>query len=65
MGGPRIHDTADLLRAYLRAARRSRPIVRVPLPGRAARSLRDGANLAPDHAVGQRTWEEFLADRVG
>jgi len=25
--------------------------------------VRDGANLAPDRAVGRRTWEEFLADR--
>jgi uncharacterized protein YbjT (DUF2867 family) len=65
MGGPRVYDTADLVRAYLRAARRRRPIVRMPLPGKAARSLRDGANLAPDQAIGKRTWEEFLADRVG
>jgi hypothetical protein len=34
------------------------------LPGRAARAFREGANLAPEQAVGQRTWEEFLADRA-
>ena len=28
------------------------------------RALRAGANLAPDRAVGKRTWEEFLADRM-
>jgi hypothetical protein len=28
------------------------------------RAFRAGANLAPDRAVGLRTWEEFLADRV-
>jgi hypothetical protein len=34
------------------------------LPGRAARAVRDGANLAPDRAVGRRTWEQFLAERA-
>ncbi len=26
---------------------------------------RAGANLSPERAVGRRTWEEFLAERVG
>ncbi len=29
----------------------------------AARAFRAGANLAPDHAVGRMTWEEFLERR--
>jgi uncharacterized protein YbjT (DUF2867 family) len=65
MGGPRVYGAADLLRGYLRASkRRRRPIVPVWLPGRAARAFRAGANLAPEQAVGHRTWEEFLAERV-
>jgi uncharacterized protein YbjT (DUF2867 family) len=65
MGGPRVYGAVELLRGYLRASkRRRRPIVPVPLPGKAARAFRDGANLAPEQAVGRRTWEEFLADRV-
>ena len=40
-------------------------ILPVRAPGAAARALRAGANLAPDRAVGRRTWEEFLADQVG
>jgi hypothetical protein len=36
----------------------------VPLPGKAARAFRAGANLTPDRAVGRRTWEDFLAERV-
>jgi uncharacterized protein YbjT (DUF2867 family) len=64
MGGPRVYGAAELLRGYLRATKRRRPIVAIPLPGRAARAFREGANLAPEQAVGQRTWEEFLADRV-
>jgi uncharacterized protein YbjT (DUF2867 family) len=66
MGGPRVYGAADLLRGYLRASkRRRRSIVPVWLPGRAARAFRDGANLAPEQAVGHRTWEEFLAERLG
>ncbi|MBM0224297.1 MULTISPECIES: hypothetical protein [Micromonospora] len=26
--------------------------------------FRGGANLAPEQAVGRRTWEEFLAERA-
>jgi uncharacterized protein YbjT (DUF2867 family) len=64
IGGPRVYGAAELLRGYLRATKRRRPIVAIPLPGKAARAFRDGANLAPEQAEGQRTWEEFLADRV-
>jgi hypothetical protein len=49
----------------LRVAVKRRGIVRVPVPGKAAAAIRAGANLAPDRAVGRRTCEEFLAERVG
>jgi uncharacterized protein YbjT (DUF2867 family) len=61
MAGPRIHPLADLVRSYLEAVGKRRLLVPLPLPGRAARAVRDGAVLAPDRAVGRRTWEEFLA----
>jgi uncharacterized protein YbjT (DUF2867 family) len=63
MAGPRTYAFAELIRSYLRAAGKHRPIVPLPLPGGAARAVRAGAILAPEHAVGKRTWEEFLADR--
>jgi uncharacterized protein YbjT (DUF2867 family) len=65
MGGPRVYEMTELIRSYLRAAHKRRPIIQIRMPGRAAGSLRAGANLAPEHAVGRRTWEEFLAKRVG
>jgi uncharacterized protein YbjT (DUF2867 family) len=65
MGGPRVYGVADLLRGYLRATGRHRPIVPVRLPGKAADAVRAGANLAPEQAVGQRTWEDFLAAQLG
>jgi uncharacterized protein YbjT (DUF2867 family) len=64
IGGPRIYELAELVRSYLRATDRHRPILPVRLPGKANRAYRAGANLAPDQAVGRHTWEEFLAERV-
>ena len=64
IAGPRVYTVAELLREYLRARRKHRLMVPVGLPGKAARAVRAGANLAPERAVGKRTWEDFLADRV-
>ena len=64
IAGPRIHRTEELLRGYLKATQRRRPMLPLWLPGKAARAVRAGANLAPERAVGRRTWEDFLAERV-
>jgi uncharacterized protein YbjT (DUF2867 family) len=64
VAGPQVYEMAALLRGYLRARRKRRAILPVWLPGKAARAFRAGANLAPDRAVGRRTWEDFLAARV-
>jgi uncharacterized protein YbjT (DUF2867 family) len=61
LAGPKSYDALDLLRDYLRAVGKRRVIVPIRLPGEAAKAIRAGANLAPDRAVGRRTWEEFLA----
>jgi uncharacterized protein YbjT (DUF2867 family) len=64
IAGPKIYEAEYLLRTYLEATGRKRSIVRVTMPGAAAAAIRAGANLAPDRAVGRRTWEEFLAGSV-
>jgi uncharacterized protein YbjT (DUF2867 family) len=64
IAGPRVYTMAELLHSYLRARGKHRALLPIRLPGRAARAFRAGANLAPDHAVGHRTWEDFLAERV-
>ena len=64
IGGPRVYEMGELVRGYLRATGKHRLILPIRLPGKAARAFRDGANLAPDRAVGRRTWEDFLAERV-
>jgi uncharacterized protein YbjT (DUF2867 family) len=64
VGGPRVYEMAELVRGYLRAAGKRRPVMPLRLPGGAARAIRGGANLAPAHAIGGRTWEEFLDEHV-
>jgi uncharacterized protein YbjT (DUF2867 family) len=64
MAGPRVYGLRELLRGYLRARGKHRAVVPMRVPGKAARAIREGANLAPDRAVGRRTWEDFLSDRV-
>ncbi|HAW11014.1 MAG: NAD(P)H-binding protein [Candidatus Dormibacteria bacterium] len=66
MAGPRTYAMDELLRGYLRASRRHRVLLPLHMPGGAARAIRAGANLAPEHAVlGRRTWEEVLVEQVG
>jgi uncharacterized protein YbjT (DUF2867 family) len=65
MAGPKIYTVPELVNAYLRAAGLRRRLVPLPIPGQAARAIRAGANLAPERAVGKRTWEEFLAGTQG
>lgn len=61
MGGPQILDVRQLAGLYLMRTGKRRPLVSVPVPGAVARGYREGRHLAPDHAVGRRTFEEFLA----
>jgi uncharacterized protein YbjT (DUF2867 family) len=62
IGGPRAYAMAELVHGYLRAVGKHRLLLPMRLPGGAARAFRSGANLAPDRAVGRRSWEAFLAD---
>ena len=64
VAGPRVYETAELVRTYLQTHGKRRPIVRLWVPGKAARAIRAGANLAPERAVGRRTWEDFLAEQA-
>jgi uncharacterized protein YbjT (DUF2867 family) len=61
LAGPTTYEMADLLRSYLDIAQKHRPVLPIWLPGAAAKAIRAGANLAPQRAVGRRTWEDFLA----
>jgi uncharacterized protein YbjT (DUF2867 family) len=63
-GGPEIRDSGDLARRYLRAFGRRRAVLSVPVPGKIGRALRDGGQLAPAHAAGQLTFDQFVATRT-
>src|SRR5690242_1547222 len=65
IAGPRVYPMADLVRSYLRAAGKRRPLLPMRLPGKAAAAVRAGANLGNERGGGHVTWEEFLAARVG
>lgn len=63
MGGPEVLTVEQMLADYLEARGLRRPVrVPLPLPGKAGRGFRAGHHLAPGHAVGKRTWRQFLAE---
>lgn len=64
IAGPKVYKMAELVRDYLRASGKHRLIMRVRLPGKAGKAYRAGENLNLDAAMGTRTWEDYLADRV-
>src|SRR5262245_22738240 len=65
LGGPRVYSMKELVRSYLRARGKNRPILPIRTPGKASQAYRAGANLTLDGATfGTRTWEDFLAERV-
>ncbi len=65
MGGPEVRTFDSLARAYLKATGRRRVVLRVPLRGKAYDGFRSGGHLAPGHAVGKGTFEEYLGRRFG
>ncbi len=64
IGGPEVKTLPDLARSYLKATGRRRRMLEIPVPGKAARALREGAHLAPDRAYGEVRWEEFLSQTI-
>ena len=64
IGGPRVYGMAEIIRSYLQIRHQRRLLIPIGLPGQAAAALKAGANLAAERAVGRRTWEDFLAERL-
>ncbi|BBZ10374.1 SDR family oxidoreductase [Mycobacterium branderi] len=63
-GGPQVRSVADLARSYLAIVGKRRPIVPVWLPGKVFRAYRAGGHLAPDHAAGTVTFEQYLTEQL-
>jgi uncharacterized protein YbjT (DUF2867 family) len=64
MGGPEVLEFREIVTRYLNATGRRRVVTSMPLPGQAGAGFRAGRNLAPGHADGRITWDEYLAKRV-
>ncbi|WP_330305530.1 MULTISPECIES: NAD(P)H-binding protein [unclassified Streptomyces] len=64
--GPQVYGLDDLARGYLKARGKRRPMMPLRIPGKAGRAYRAGDNLTLAGAdTGKRSWEDFLAERVG
>lgn len=63
-GGPQVRAVSDLARSYLTIVGKRRPILPVWLPGRVFRAYRAGGHLAPGHAAGTITFEQYLAEQL-
>lgn len=61
IGGPTVFGHDELARIYLAACNSARHVVRLTIPGRIAAGYRSGANLAPENAVGTRTFQDYLS----
>jgi uncharacterized protein YbjT (DUF2867 family) len=66
LAGPKVYGMGELARGYLEARGKRRPAMPIRMPGKVGRVYREGDNLAGEGADrGERTWERFLAERVG
>ncbi|TDC27841.1 NAD-dependent epimerase/dehydratase family protein [Streptomyces sp. 8K308] len=61
MAGPEIRSAEELTREAVRAEGLHRPVLPLRLPAKSFRAVREGALLAPEHADGRVSFEEFLA----
>jgi uncharacterized protein YbjT (DUF2867 family) len=64
VGGPEVLTSSELARTYLEVAGHRKRLVEVPVPGRAARAWREGAQLCPDQPYGSIRWQEFLREAL-
>ena len=63
-GGPQARALDDLARSYLAIVGKRRPIVPIRLPGKLFGGVRAGGLLAPEHAAGAITFEQYLREQV-
>jgi uncharacterized protein YbjT (DUF2867 family) len=65
LGGPRVERFDDLMRAFLAATGRRKPVLTFPIPGKVGRGFRAGGHLLDETGVtGTRTFADFLDEQV-
>ncbi|MFE9566379.1 SDR family oxidoreductase [Streptomyces sp. NPDC006487] len=62
--GPTVYPATRLAKDWLHATGKRRAVLPVRIPGRIGAAWRAGHLTTPGHALGRRTWEEYLAKRV-
>lgn len=64
-GGPEVLTTEELVATWRRAHNVTRPLLRLPIPGKLSAGFRAGAATCPDQRFGKITWTQFLAGARG
>jgi len=59
-GGPEIGKLGDMARAWLDARKEHKRILRMPLPGKTARAVRQGKLTCPDQKRGTMRWADWV-----
>lgn len=62
-GGPQVRAFSDLAHRYLAIVGKRRPIVPIRVPGKVFGAYRSGWHLAPEHAAGTITFEQYLNEQ--
>lgn len=63
-GGPEVLALEGMAEAWMEANGVRKRLVRLPLPGVAAKALRAGRNTAPEGVRGRVRWREWLERRA-
>jgi uncharacterized protein YbjT (DUF2867 family) len=61
IGGPAVHEHAELGRMYLASRGSRRRVVKIAAPGRIVAGYKAGANLVSENPVGSITFQEYLS----
>jgi uncharacterized protein YbjT (DUF2867 family) len=65
LAGPQTYGIGELMRGYLNATGKRRPLMPFRIPGKVGRAYRNNDNLTLQGAdLGKRTWEDFLAEQL-
>lgn len=63
-GGPEVLTLGEMAGDWMRARGLSKKLLHLPLPGAAARAIREGKNTAPEGARGTIRWRDWLEGRA-
>lgn len=61
-GGPEVLRLGDMAHTWLDARNEHKRIMKMPLPGKTARGIRQGKLTCPDEKCGTITWAEWLRE---